>query len=570
MILYRDAGRCLSTRAELDRLARVAARADTATYLIGVGELEQGIADAIHDTADDWTETDERLRAAAIAAAHAFLAASEGRPVELRTVLPTLEAVARLSLPPCVRIRPPEGFVHYALDPAAYAAAARSYRRDVGAREAAAAIVVGIRSIGTTLSAVVAAALGARRSLTVRPRGTTGERRVTARPGLEALLAQWLADGGDVLVVDEGPGATGETFAAVAAWLRAIGTADPRIVLFPSGGHGMPLAPEDRRRWFEAARKYPPPVGDDRPARVAASFGLAPPTDLSAGRWRERLPGAAGHPAIVAHERVKCLAPAADGGSVLIRFAGLGRWGESVVERAERLAAAGIGPRVVGFADGFLLRRWVDGAPLRPGRAPPSEAIATYLAARAPLFRTGTAADPAPIREMLRANAVEALGEGVAGLDAALRRLDRLPAREAVIPDARLASREWVRRGATVAKVDALDHGDGLRLPGPVDGAWDLAGAAVEFGLPPGVVAAIAWRIAIRTGEDDDELIAAVAAYRAPYAAFHLADSVIAAREAGTEVDRLRLEAEGRRYRRLLARELAAAAGAPGGGRAAA
>src|SRR5690606_30974717 len=172
------------------------------------------------------------------------------------------------------------GYVHYAVDPAGYAAAAAAYARQAGADRAARALVVGIRSIGTSLSAAVAAALGTEARIVVRPRGPVGARRVVATRALVAHCLRRLAGGGDVLVVDEGPGATGETLATVAEWLASVGVAAKRLVVLPSRTRGMPLAPASRQEWFETVRKFAPPPEDARLARVAARLGFAALTDL--------------------------------------------------------------------------------------------------------------------------------------------------------------------------------------------------------------------------------------------------------------------------------------------------
>ncbi|HVL19831.1 MAG TPA: hypothetical protein VM422_02410, partial [Amaricoccus sp.] len=68
------------------------------------------------------------------------------------------------ALPPSIRCRTPEGFAFYALAPQAVAAAAAQVPWELPP------LVIGIRSIGTALAAVVAARLGVE-ALTVRPVG---------------------------------------------------------------------------------------------------------------------------------------------------------------------------------------------------------------------------------------------------------------------------------------------------------------------------------------------------------------------------------------------------------------
>lgn len=560
MIIFRDASREVETREELGALARLADSRDGLGFVVRLGEFEQAVLDATHPTADGWSALAAAFRRALVAAAGEFLEAGNhtARAEPLRRALAEVEAVAA-QFPPRLRVRPPEGYAHYALDPGAYARAAAKYRVDVGAAHAARAVVIGVRSIGTSLSAVVAAAVGSSTAVTVRPRGPSGGRQVLADGALVTRLLTWLGAGGDVLVVDEGPGATGETFAAVASWLRGLGVDERRIVLFPSRGWGMPLAPPDRVAWFERARKYPPSPGDERPTRIAEGFGLGPLDDLCAGRWRSVVPGAATFPASPTHERLKYRATAPAGDSVVIRYAGLGRWGADVLERARRLADRGIGPEPIGSREGFLVLRWVAGTPLAPQAECDStlvHALGDYLATRSTELRTGREVDPAPIIEALRVNATEALGAAAPGLRAALRRLERLPAREAVTPDARLQRREWLRTANRLVKVDAIDHGDGLRLPGPTDAAWDIAGAVVEFGLDREATEALVRRCAGARSAEIAVLTRAVDAYLPAYAAVHLADAVLAMREAAEPIERARWAHEARRYRAALAATL--------------
>lgn len=559
MIIYRQAARRVLTRTELSRLR--AAAADPSTVLIDVGALEQGIVDAIRRSADGWGETDALLRRATLASADAYLAARGNHPIEpaLRSVRTALDTLATRPLPHSIDIRPPEGFVHYALDPDGYAWAAAQYVAAVGGAWARRAVVVGVRSIGTSLSAIVARVLDSPRSVTVRPRGETGDRRVRADASLHSLLAGWLEDGGDVLIVDEGPGATGETFDAVARWLHGLGVGRERLVLFPSRSWGMPLAPPERAAWFADARKFTPPPDDPRPRRIAARLGHSRPEDLSAGRWREVIAGATDSPACVVHERRKYRTEGDDGALYPTRYVGLGTWGAAAADRGERLAAAGVGPEVLHRERGFLVQRWIDGEPLGAGTGSDAavvKGIGDYLSARARLFRTGVAVDVEPIEAMLVANVTEAFGPRVRGLAPAVRLLRALPAREAVIADARVQRWEWLRTPVGIRKADALDHGDGLRLPGPTDTAWDLAGVAIEFGLDDEALSRLIEHCAGAAGDDVAALREAVEAYRAPYAAYWLGDAMLSASEATTEADRQRFQAEARRYRRALSQTL--------------
>ena len=52
-----------------------------------------------------------------------------------------------------------------------------------------------------------------------------------------------------------------------------------------------------------------------------------------------------------------------------------------------------------------------------------------------------------------------------------------------VAVDGRMLPQEWVRTARGYLKVDALDHHDDHFFPGPVDIAWDMAAAVIEFGM---------------------------------------------------------------------------------------
>ena len=104
-----------------------------------------------------------------------------------------------------VRISHPEGFAYYALHPGDFADAVEDV--DCGFPVA----VLGIRSVGTTLSAVACAALrkrGVRASrITVRPAGHPYDRITELTDAQRDWVRQRHRDGSRFMVVDEGPGA---------------------------------------------------------------------------------------------------------------------------------------------------------------------------------------------------------------------------------------------------------------------------------------------------------------------------------------------------------------------------
>src|SRR5438270_8657577 len=177
--------------------------------LIQAGQLQQGVEDKA-GSCEDLSGLVYELAHCVMLSWDSGFAADGGLP---RVPLP--------ALPKCVELTLPEGFAFYAVYPEAYIAAARKLQLTGPAR------VIGIRSIGTTLGGVVAAALGAPPPATVRPFGDPFARRVE--------LPEAILDGeAHYVIVDEGPGLSGSSFGAVADWLEARGVPLARIAFVPS------------------------------------------------------------------------------------------------------------------------------------------------------------------------------------------------------------------------------------------------------------------------------------------------------------------------------------------------
>lgn len=407
-----------------------------------------------------------------------------------------------------IRVRQPEGYAHYALYPEAYIEAAR--RSGLGPDT----VVIGIRSIGTSLSAIVAAALGAKPALTLRPAGHPFARRVALSPALEAaLLAR---PGAEYAIVDEGPGLSGSSFNCVADWLEAQGVAPRDIHFFPGhgGDPGRHAAPEHRQRWANAPRHV---VGFDDflpPAELAGWIADrtgpldAPLTDISGGVWRTLRCASERDwpPADRQMERRKFLAKSR-GRTWLVKFTGIGDIGTRKLARAKALAAEDFVPPPLALRHGFLIEPWIDVSQM------PLESldrhlllthVARYLTARA---RHLPAPSPGAPVDALFAMAIGNTGEclGDAARDRIANRLGD-PARLApliypVATDNRMHAWEWlVTPEGRLLKADALDHCVGHDLIGCQDISWDIAGAAIELGLTGDERTFLASEIAAHSG----------------------------------------------------------------------
>lgn len=415
-----------------------------------------------------------------------------------------LPPVPQPSLPQRVVLRLPEGFAFYAVYPEAYAHAARRLVLAGPAR------VIGIRSIGTSLGAIVAEALRAPPAITVRPFGDPFARKVNLPPETVELGAHYV-------IVDEGPGMSGSSFGAVADWLEAHGVERGRIAFLPShaGELGPQASAQHRGRWSEAQK-------------VAAEFGK--------GGLEKHFGPLGAFTGGGAWQRMKFIGTRA-GHAVLIKFAGLGRIGKRKFDLARSLHAAGLTPEPLDFAHGFLVERWVaDAEPLCPGEKPIEE-LARYISARARLFPTApeSGASIGELLAMCRRNIGLTFGEE---LTLTLGRFDEAALSQRfqrICTDNKLDLEEWLRLPCgRLLKTDAVDHHQAHDFIGCQSVEWDVAGAVAEFALDEVETA----RLVSLVGEVDAELLAF---HRVAYAAFRLGQAVL------TD-DHLRAE----RYRRSL------------------
>jgi hypothetical protein len=546
--------------AGLDRLSGWAALTD---LLVEAGELEQGLLD--HDFEAAGEDRPGLVRTAASqltrSIAEALVAAFRSLPQDLERIRRALQDLLDLDLPAAVSISVPEGFAIYGLYPETYFQAAAGM-------DAGPLTVIGIRSIGTALAAVVAAAAGEGAALvSVRPVGHPFARRLVVNSDLESELLGKTR----YAVVDEGPGLSGSSFGCVADWLEERGIAPESILFFPShrGGLGPHASERHCRRWDRARRfvtefeeVFTGP-GSPWPLEQWAEDLTGPvegaPEDLSAGCWRQVLiPDGTVWPAVdVQGERRKYLLTAG-GRRWFLKFAGLGRYGREKLEMARTLSTEGLIPSIAGLRHGFLVGPWLEGArplPLVPGvdRRDLLNTVARYLAFRISRFPTPSGvrgATPEKLLEMTAFNAGRALGTDVGEVIEEWR--ERLPeiARLArpVLTDNKMHAWEWlVTPAGEILKADALDHHQSNDLIGPQDPAWDLAGAAVELNLDEEELDWLADAVARRTGTPRARPVQ-LGFYRFAYLGFQIGRYTLAAEACADsttqEAAALRMEAE--------------------------
>ncbi len=505
MIVYGSPQRNVTTAAALAGVRTLVGCAQsepqaeaTRRLLIALGELTQGVADA----PDAKPLTVSRLHDALLLVGQALYRRQEpphALPVgiveaQLNGVVTLLEAVARLPLPPYITIHQPEGFAFYGLYPEHYfqaAAASPLWQRAPGAN----VLVIGIRSIGTALGGAVGGALRAHganvRLITVRPTGHPFARSLPADAGLTQLLAQWQPTA--YAIVDEGPGLSGSSFAAVGQALLDLGVAAQAIHFFPAHGHGPGNeAGAAARAVWDVVRICLPPTDGDLP------FSL--PTWPTAWRdLRRPLAQRPGWGALPPFERpTQLIATPHAVPTTLLSFAGLGTYGETAHVRAVATAQAGYALAPSGWSHGWLATPWTDRPPLTAAAFSSNaiQQLASYLAHASAIYSEPGAAGATldTLLEMLYWNAWEALGEEAA--EATRRYAD--PLWRAGLADAPLLTPppglrpdEWQMDAAgRLQLILPLGRRHSHPLPALADPAWALAAVVADFAFDPATEAA--------------------------------------------------------------------------------
>ncbi|WP_262299105.1 hypothetical protein [Microvirga sesbaniae] len=461
-----------------------------------------------------------------------------------------------------IRVKQAEGYAFYALYPESYLEAARASGLDARTQ------VIGIRSIGAGLSALVAAAIDAPPPVTLRPVGHPFRREVAVDPALAAKLTAERDRA--FAIVDEGPGLSGSSFGAVADWLEAAGVPRERIVFFPS--HHGPLGPQasasHQERWSRAERHVR--AMDDLLLGGSPAHHLSvwvrdlvgsrdgPLEDLSGGAWRSRRYGdEASWPASnVQQERRKFLARS-NGIPWLVKFAGLGEAGARKLRMARLLHEAGFAPEVAGYRHGFLVQRWHEDAPSLDQVPVDRTRLVDHLGAYLGFRNRHCPADGQPgasldeLRRMAVYNTGQALGDAAASrLERSLPDPGHLERRvRRVWSDNRMPPWKWLVCGDRLLKTDALDHSAAHDLIGHQDIGWDIAGAIVEFGLTEEEAARLR---AVVEREGGHPVPAELPAFLLVcYCAFQLGAHLMAASALGGE-EAIRLRKAAGRYGRLL------------------
>jgi hypothetical protein len=452
---------------------------DLRTLLVRAGQLEQALAD--DSEARDAVRGAEQLTDAVAEAfvGHFSGANASGGYRLIENALAHLQP-ARAKL----RVRIPEGFEFYTLFPEQYCVTAQRWAEEHAVGDV---LVVGIRSIGTTLSAVVRATLAQRgfqvSRWTVRPTGHPFERSVDLPRDLWCSAA---------IVVDEGPGLSGSSMTCVAEALKA-----RAITFFPGheNGPGPQANSMVRERWAGTGRYFTPlddvrwsgrSLRDELSRRTKEVLGSAAMDieDLGAGAWREHAyADRAEWPAVAAgFELSKFKVTTHSGAALLWKFTGFGSFGAvPIAEELDRRARLGWTPAPLATCHGFTATRWIDGERSTCDDATPAvlNEIARYIVdtASPPLTVQETDAATRRLNHMLRHNSQEL---GLTTDIPALAAHEGLPG----YGDGRMAPHEWIWTAeGRLLKTDGHDHSCDHTIVGRQPFLWDVAGVIVEWNL---------------------------------------------------------------------------------------
>jgi hypothetical protein len=454
--------------------------------LIAAGQLQQAVEDALPSS-----RAAQRTRELTAALARSFFAAwarEQGRappyPYDTHSAAARLQALVADAAPASelpVRVKTPEGFAFYALYPEQYLGAAmRWLERGVDPGEHV--WVIGLRSIGTTLAALVGAALLAHGqrvdTLTVRPFGDPFAR-VVELPFIPRAV-DW------AIIVDEGPGLSGSSLASVATALSSAGVVPKRMCLFPGhdGGPGAAASAEVHRIWSELPRcvvatTAPIHAGRTLTQALAASF------QASTGRQVVALTDVPSVPLVRRFARPKYLVVTPDA-----RFVA-GYYGTSSTsqlrstlselarDRLRVRSSAGFSSAPLELGRGFLALPWYDG---KPG-APSVAQLARYIVAVAttPLSPDEQKQSAARLTRLIVTNVSALLGS--CDLERTLAGL-ALASPSAGFGDGNHAAEHWLAAGAAFHKLGSpLRDRDHLAV-GRQPIAWDVASALCELELP--------------------------------------------------------------------------------------
>ncbi|MDB5037676.1 MAG: hypothetical protein JWQ35_1204 [Bacteriovoracaceae bacterium] len=469
--------------------------------LIETGELSQGLLDDEFKKkgADDWTVKTALCSKLTLEAAKLFTKSyhflenprtNDDPKIDSSKILKLFRKLSTFNLPSRLKIKIPEGYSYYSLYPEQYLLAAKKLRE----RSRSSFVVIGIRSIGTSLASLVAAVLDSQYlPFSFRPIGEPFDRKLKTEKRLLALM-QESAKSSDFAVVDEGPGISGSSFGAVVSWLTEKLKIDvKRIHLFPShdADPAFFLNQKHKKKW-KATSHYVYSFED----LVRTSFQkyIFPKQssceELSAGNWRSLLFKKKNQwpPSNPFQERRKYLISVGKN-NLVAKFVGLGRLGEEAFKRAKILESDGLAPPVHSYSYGYLTQNWLSAAsPLSAASEVDRDLLLQTLGRYIQKTKTFRAKELSgtSVQELYKMS--HQLIKSELNISTFGRWAKFLPAilaeQKKVKTDNKMQNWEWlILPSGKILKTDGLDHYRSHEGIGAQDIEWDIAGAIVELNL---------------------------------------------------------------------------------------
>ncbi len=463
------------------------------SLLIEVSEFETGITDVF--------EIDDHNINIPVQLSHEITCASaqlvydawvnrERSDYHLEVIKNGIAKLSSFSIPDKIPVCVSEGYAFYGLYPEMYLEAALDFVRINPKKEI---VCIGLRSIGTSLCALVDTVLnnnGCRAwSFTVRPKGHPFDRKTDFSHSVKEKLLK----GGEkiIAVIDEGPGLSGSSIGGTLEKLIESGVPKNQIVIFPSWNpDGEGFVSEKAKRLWPQFKKITKDFSDIWMVnkKLENMLGMKITHDFSAGNWRKYLfKDESEYPAVNSyHERRKFLLVDENKRPYIAKWVGLGRYGERIIERAEKISRYAFTPPIYDKKYGFVILPFLFGNPVMASdiRDQLLRFSIEYFSA---LKKHSFGALTAPyekMKEMIILNIIEGIGE------AHLKEINRIEKitkgmyeSDIVSVDGRVLPHEWIYTGERYFKVDHLEHHGDQFLPGCQNVLWDLAAFCIEFDL---------------------------------------------------------------------------------------
>lgn len=470
---------------------------DAIDLLIDCGELETGITDYLSGENGETSALLIKLcRSLSINSGKIVCKLWNGKTLSDETdhIRNTINKIRVMETPGNIKVNVPEGFVYYGLYPETYIDAAdRFYEK----YEPGNVVCIGIRSIGTQLSALVSAQLINNNcnvhSFTVRLKGHPFSRYLVLSRELENFVRDnnhlWF------IIVDEGPGLSGSTIGGTVNKLLILGVDPKKIVIFPSWeSDGRNFVSKTAREIWPGFEKF---VGEFqhlwiKSGKLETGFNCDILKEFSAGLWRKHLlQSEKDYPAVHPHhEKRKYLlkGKGKENNTILLaKFAGLGNYGKEIIKRGIVLGKSRFCPEIRGYANGFVIMPFIEGVPMKPENVDEEfiKFVAEYFALINNEFTAELTATWENMTAMILQNTTEGLGSE--WVENAQRVIKQFPSssyqHNVVAIDGHVMSHEWIKTENGFKKVDSLEHWSDQFFIGCQNIAWDIAGFMIEFEL---------------------------------------------------------------------------------------